>query len=47
MVAVQASLIAVAIGSVFLSEQYYLPLWLLIAVAVAAALRTRREGEER
>ena len=44
MVAVQASLIAVAIGAIFLSEQYYLPLWLLIAVAVAAALRTRREG---
>jgi O-antigen ligase len=44
MVAVQAGLIAVAIGAVFLSEQYYLPLWLLIAVAIAAALRTRREG---
>jgi O-antigen ligase len=44
MVAVQASLIAVAIGAVFLSEQYYLPLWLLVAVAVASALRTRREG---
>ncbi|MFC4852725.1 O-antigen ligase family protein [Actinophytocola glycyrrhizae] len=44
MVAVQASLIAVAIGAVFLSEQYYLPLWLLIAVAVAAALRARGEG---
>ncbi|MBB4905944.1 O-antigen ligase family protein [Actinophytocola algeriensis] len=44
MVAVQASVVAVAIGAVFLSEQYYLPLWLLIAVSVAAALRTRREG---
>ncbi len=43
MVAVQASLIAVAIGAVFLSEQYYLPLWLLVAVAVAAGLRACRE----
>jgi putative inorganic carbon (HCO3(-)) transporter len=45
MVAVQASLIAVAVGAIFLSEQYYLPLWLLIAIAVAAALRAHREGE--
>lgn len=44
MVAVQASMVAVVVGAVFLSEQYYLPLWLLVAVAVAAALRTRREG---
>lgn len=42
MVAVQASLIAAAVAATFLSEQYYLPIWLLIAVAVAADLRVRR-----
>lgn len=41
-VAVQASLIAVLVASVFLSEQYYLPLWSLVAVAVAM---DRRAGE--
>jgi putative inorganic carbon (HCO3(-)) transporter len=46
MVAVQASLIAVVIGAIFLSEQYYLPLWLLVAVAVAAGLRAQGEGRE-
>jgi O-antigen ligase len=40
MVAVQASLLATAVASTFLSEQYYLPLWLVIAVACAAELRT-------
>jgi len=40
MVAVQASLLATAVASTFLSEQYYLPLWLMIAVACAAELRT-------
>jgi hypothetical protein len=44
MVAVQAALLAVALGATFLSEQYYLPLWLLTALAVAAELRGRREG---
>ena len=39
MVAVQASLLATAVASTFLSEQYYLPLWLTIAVACAAELR--------
>jgi putative inorganic carbon (HCO3(-)) transporter len=39
-VAVQASLLATAVASTFLSEQYYLPLWLMIAVACAAELRT-------
>ncbi|MFI6099335.1 O-antigen ligase family protein [Lentzea sp. NPDC051213] len=39
MLAVQASLIAALVASTFLSEQYYLPIWSLIAVAVAAELR--------
>jgi O-antigen ligase len=42
MVAVQASLLAVAVASTFLSEQYYLPLWLMIAVACAAEVRVRQ-----
>jgi putative inorganic carbon (HCO3(-)) transporter len=42
MAAVQASLIAAAVASTFLSEQYYLPLWSLVAFAVAADLRTHR-----
>ncbi|GGP77672.1 O-antigen polymerase [Saccharothrix coeruleofusca] len=41
-VAVQASLIAVVVASAFLSQQYYLPLWALVAVAAAADLRLRR-----
>ncbi|MGH3863635.1 MAG: O-antigen ligase family protein [Actinokineospora sp.] len=39
MVAVQAALIAVTVASTFLSQQYYLPLWLLIGIAVAAESR--------
>jgi putative inorganic carbon (hco3(-)) transporter len=46
-VAVQASLVAVLVGATFLSEQYYLPLWLLVAVAVAVDLRARRERVEK
>ncbi len=41
MAAVQASLIAVVVASTFLSQQYYLPLWSLVAVVVAADLRRR------
>ncbi|MGK3208881.1 O-antigen ligase family protein [Amycolatopsis sp. MEPSY49] len=44
-VAIQASLLAVLVTSTFLSEQYYLPLWSLAALAVAAETRVRREGE--
>lgn len=44
-VAIQASLLAVLVTSTFLSEQYYLPLWSLAALAVAAEARIRREGE--
>ncbi|WP_103350749.1 O-antigen ligase [Amycolatopsis sp. CA-128772] len=44
-VATQASLLAVLVTSTFLSEQYYLPLWSLAALAVAAGTRVRREGE--
>ncbi|MBW4721958.1 O-antigen ligase family protein [Saccharothrix obliqua] len=39
--AVQASLIAVVVASTFLSQQYYLPLWSLVAVVAAADLRRR------
>ncbi|WP_260189346.1 O-antigen ligase family protein [Actinophytocola gossypii] len=44
-VAVQASLVAVLVGATFLSEQYYLPLWLLVAVAVGLGSRERVEKE--
>lgn len=43
MVGVQAALLAVAVGATFLSEQYYLPIWLLPALAIAAELHSRRE----
>jgi len=43
MVAIQAATVAVAVAAMFLSEQYYLPLWLLVALAVAADLRHRTE----
>jgi len=43
--AVQASLLAALVASTFLSEQYYLPIWSLVAVAAAADLR--REESER
>ncbi|WP_439656076.1 O-antigen ligase family protein [Lentzea sp. HUAS TT2] len=39
-VAVQAALIAVLVASIFLSEQYYLPLWSLVALAVAIERRS-------
>ncbi len=47
-VAIQASLLAVLVASTFLSEQYYLPLWSLAGLAVAAEIRARRKdrGEE-
>ncbi|QFZ24196.1 O-antigen ligase family protein [Saccharothrix syringae] len=41
-VAVQAGLVAVAVASTFLSQQYYLPLWSAVAVVAAADLRLRR-----
>lgn len=44
MLAVQASLVAALVASTFLSEQYYLPIWSLVAVAIAADLR-REESE--
>lgn len=44
MLAVQAALIAALVASTFLSEQYYLPIWSLVAVAIAADLR-REERE--
>ena len=44
-VVVQASLIAVVVASTFLSQQYYLPLWSLVAVVAAADLRLRRASD--
>jgi O-antigen ligase len=48
--AVQGSLLAVCVSSVFLSEQYYMPLWAGLAIAAALDLRSRarqrRPGEE-
>lgn len=38
---VQGSLIAVCVASAFLSEQYYMPLWAMVAAACALHLRTR------
>lgn len=38
-VAVQASLIAIIVASVFLSQQYYMTLWSMVAVACALHLR--------
>ncbi|ONI80863.1 polymerase [Saccharothrix sp. ALI-22-I] len=43
--AVQAALIAVVVASTFLSQQYYLPLWSLVAVVAAADLRLRRTSD--
>ncbi|MGI5501401.1 O-antigen ligase family protein [Lentzea sp. CA-135723] len=43
-VAVQAALIAVLVASIFLSEQYYLPLWSLVAIAVALEQRSLKEN---
>ncbi|MEV6711420.1 O-antigen ligase family protein [Lentzea sp. NPDC051208] len=43
-VAVQASLIAVLVASIFLSEQYYLPLWSLVALAAAIERRSQKES---
>ncbi|MGY1640763.1 O-antigen ligase family protein [Geodermatophilus sp. SYSU D00703] len=39
--AVQGSLLAVCVSSVFLSEQYYMPLWAGLAIAGAVDLRSR------
>ncbi|MGY1662351.1 O-antigen ligase family protein [Geodermatophilus sp. SYSU D00705] len=39
--AVQGSLLAVCVSSVFLSEQYYMPLWAGLAIAAAVDLRSR------
>jgi O-antigen ligase len=41
---VQGSLLAICIASSFLSEEYYLPLWAVIAIAAAVELRTRPGG---
>lgn len=41
--AVQCSLVAVLVASMFLSEQYYMPLWSMIAAACALGLRNGTE----
>ncbi|MGW4063165.1 O-antigen ligase family protein [Amycolatopsis sp. NPDC004747] len=46
-VAIQASLLAVLVTSTFLSEQYYLPLWSLAALAVAAEARVPEPAKSR
>ncbi|MEV7097900.1 O-antigen ligase family protein [Amycolatopsis sp. NPDC051045] len=46
-VAIQASLLAVLVTSTFLSEQYYLPLWSLAALAVAAEARVPDPAKSR
>lgn len=42
--AVQGSLLAICLCSVFLSEQYYMPLWAGLAIAAAVEHRSRRES---
>ena len=42
---VQGSLIAICVASTFLSEQYYMPLWSMVAVACALHLRSLRRVE--
>lgn len=41
--AVQGSLLAVCVSSVFLSEQYCMPLWAGVAIAAAVDLRSRSQ----
>ncbi|MFD1152633.1 O-antigen ligase family protein, partial [Saccharothrix hoggarensis] len=43
--AAQSALVAVVVASTFLSQQYYLPLWSLVAVVAAADLRLRRTSD--
>ncbi|MDT8910147.1 O-antigen ligase family protein [Amycolatopsis sp. PS_44_ISF1] len=45
-IVIQASLLAVLVTSAFLSEQYYLPLWSLAALGVAAETRIRKAGAD-
>ena len=40
--AIEASLAAVLTASVFLSEQYYLPLWFLVAAACGLEISQRK-----
>jgi len=43
-IAVQASIITLAVASIFLSEQFYMPLWLAISLAAALHQRDQTEG---
>ncbi|WP_409461656.1 O-antigen ligase family protein [Amycolatopsis sp. GA6-003] len=45
-IVLQAALLAVLVASAFLSEQYYLPLWSLAALGVAAGIRTGKAGAD-
>jgi O-antigen ligase len=40
----QAALVAVLVASIFLSEQYYLSMWALVAAMCGLELRVRRDG---
>ncbi|WP_250557786.1 O-antigen ligase family protein [Pseudonocardia lacus] len=40
----QAALVAVLVASIFLSEQYYLSMWALVAAMCGLELRMRRDG---
>jgi O-antigen ligase len=42
MIAIQTGLLGVLVASTFLSEQYYMSLWSLVAIACAADLRIRQ-----
>jgi O-antigen ligase len=42
--ATQGSLLAVCVASSFLSEEYYMPLWAVVALGAALELRTRPGG---
>jgi putative inorganic carbon (hco3(-)) transporter len=44
-VAVQASLLAIVVASAFLSEQYYFPLWSMVAIACAISLRAGKGAQ--
>jgi O-antigen ligase len=45
--ATQGSLLAVCTASMFLSEEYYMPLWIAVATAAALELRTRPSSARR
>lgn len=42
--AVEAALIGIVVASIFLSEEFYMPLWSMVALACALDLRSRQGG---